>query len=431
MHTIIAILKQTEVDMKNIAIIAEYNPFHNGHMYHLNKAKELTGADYSIALMSGSFLQRGTTAMWDKYTRASMATSSGVDLVLELPFVYATGSAKDFATGAVCILDKLNTIQYLCFGAETDDITLLSDVAEVINTEPPIYQKVLTDAISKGISYPQARAKGIIASLGCDNPDIADIINQPNNILAIEYIAALKRIDSSIEPIIIKRKSSMYHDETLYGSISSATAIRAGISTDSFHMDTIKNDIPAAVYQILKDKYLTSWPITSKLLTPYLQSCLLNPIKFSEICDISEDFANKLLKLTPLTSYEDAIDTLSSKDLTGTRINRNLIHLILNYKNLHRRLFIDNGYGLYASILSLKKASSQLIKTINQDSSIPIITKKADFEKYLLNYPDINIDIAKIMWEYDMKATNLYNCLVYNSYRTKLPNDYNTQIPII
>ena len=417
--------------MKNIAIIAEYNPFHNGHMYHLNKAKELTGAEYSIALMSGSFLQRGTPAMWDKYTRANMATSSGIDLVLELPYVYATGSAKDFATGAVCILDKLNTIQYLCFGAETDDITLLSDIADVINTEPPSYQKVLTDALSEGISYPHARAMGIVATIGCDNQEIANVINQPNNILAIEYIAALKRIGSSIEPIIIKRQSAMYHDETLYGSISSATAIRASISANSFHMDTIKNDIPAPVYQILQDKYLNTWPITSSLLTPYLQSCLLNPINYNEICDISEDFANKLLKLTPVTNYQDAIDVLTSKDLTNTRINRCLIHLLLNYKELHRKLFIDNGYGLYANILSFRKASSQLIKTINLESSIPIITKKADFEKCLLNYPYINLDIAKIMWEYDTKATNLYNCLVYNSYGTKLPNDYNTQIPII
>lgn len=417
--------------MKNIAIIAEYNPFHNGHMYHLNKAKELTGADYSIALMSGSFLQRGIPAMWDKYTRANMATSSGVDLVLELPYVYATGSAKDFATGAVCILNNLNTIQYLCFGAETDDITILSDVADIINEEPPSYQKVLTDALSQGISYPQARAMGIITTLGSNDREIANIINQPNNILAVEYIAALKRIGSNIEPIIIKRQSAMYHDETLYGSISSATAIRAGIRSENFNIDTIKNDIPVPVYHILKDKYLNTWPITSILLTPYLQSSLINPINYSEICDISEDFANKLLKLNPVTNYQDAIDMLASKDLTNTRINRSLIHLILNYKELHRKLFIDNGYGLYANILSFRKASSQLIKAINMEASIPIITKKADFEKCILDYPNINPKIAEIMWNYDIKATNLYNCLVYNSYGIKLPNDYNTQIPII
>ncbi len=417
--------------MKNIAIIAEYNPFHNGHMYHLNKAKELTGADYSVALMSGSFLQRGTPAMWDKFTRASMATGSGVDLVLELPFVYATGSAKDFATGAVCILDKLNTIQYLCFGAETDDINILNKIADVINTEPPSYQEVLTDALSKGISYPQARAMGIIATLECNNHQISQIINQPNNILAIEYIAALKRIGSNIEPVIIKRQNAMYHDETLYGSISSATAIRADINTENFDIRNIKNDIPAPVYDLLLNKYQHTWPISNDLLTPYLQSCLINPITFNEICDISEDFAHKLLKLSPVTNYQDAIDTLSSKDLTSTRINRSLIHLILNYKELHRKLFIENEYGLYANILSFKKASSQLIRTINQESSIPIITKKADFEKCLLNYTNINLDIAKIMWEYDIKATNLYNCLVYNSYGTILPNDYNIQIPII
>ncbi len=414
--------------MKNLAIIAEYNPFHNGHKYHLSKAKEITGSSYSVALMSGNFLQRGIPAMWDKYTRAKMATVAGIDLVLELPFVYATGSAKDFATGAISILDKLNTVDYLCFGAETDDINILYKIADVINSEPDSYKNILTDCLAMGLSYPLARSKALMTYLNLSDDSI---INQPNNILAIEYIAALSRISSNIKPVILKRCKAMYHDTTLYRSISSASAIRNTVNSDDFYVEQLKDDIPDNVLKILQSEYKISWPITSDDLTPFLQSSLLNPIEFDEICDISEDFANKLSKLSPVVNYQEATNTLYSKDLTTTRINRSLIHLIMNYKELHRRQYIDNNYAFYASILSFCKESSQLIKAINQQSDIPIITKKADFEKYLNNYGNIPYDIAASMWSYDIKATNLYNCLVYNRYNQLLANDYNIQLPII
>ncbi len=417
--------------MKTLAIIAEYNPFHNGHLYHLNKAKELTGSTHSVAIMSGSFLQRGLPAMWDKYTRSKMATTAGIDLVLELPFVYATGSAKDFSTGAVSILDKLQSIDYLCFGAETDDIELLSSIAEIINEEPKSYKDQLTLALASGVSFPYARTIALNKYFEADDNNVSDIINQPNNILAIEYLAALKRINSNIEPILIKRNHAMYHDTTMYGSISSASAIRAGIQSEDFNLSHITSEIPMCIHEIIAQSYLSSWPITEDELTPFLQSKLINPLNYNEVCDISEDLANKLNKLYPVTNYQDAIKALSSKDLTTTRINRSIIHLLLEYKELHRKEFIDNSYGLYANILSFRKDSSQLIKAINQQTLIPLITKKADFEKYLSGYINLDYNVAKTMWNYDTKATNLYNCMVYNRYGTILPNDYNIQLPII
>ncbi len=417
--------------MKTLAIIAEYNPFHNGHLYHLECAKRLTGADYSIALMSGSFLQRGIPAMWDKYTRAKMASMAGIDLTLELPFVYATGSAKDFSTGAVAILDSLKSVDYLCFGAETDDLGLLTTIADVINSEPDSYKEQLNCFLSQGMSFPQARAKALTNYLSHNSEYITDIINQPNNILAIEYIAALRRINSRIQPVIIKRFNAMYHDQKLYNSISSASAIRATIEANDFTLEDIKLDIPTEVYKIVESSYMHSWPINYKALTPYLQAKLLNPKNFYEICDISEEFAHKLDKLYPATNYQDAIDALSSKDLTATRVFRNLIHLIMNYKEEHRKLFIDNGYAMYASILSFKKDKSALLKHIKTHSSIPLITKKADFEKYFADHQSINLSAAQIMWSYDIKSTDLYNCLVYNKYEAKLPNDYKILLPII
>lgn len=417
--------------MKNIAIIAEYNPFHNGHLYHLNKSIEMTNATHSIVLMSGNFLQRGVPAMWDKYTRAKMATSSGVDLAIELPFPYATGSAKDFASGAIAILDSLNSIDFLCFGAETDDITLLTRIADIINSEPDSYKNGLSDALSSGMSFPEARAHALNLCFTSKDQDLTSIINQPNNILAIEYIAALRRINSNIKPIIVKRHGAMYHDSTLYGSISSASAIRSDIQCGSFVFDNIRADIPEAVAKLIEACYMCTWPITSEELSPFLQQQLLNPVNYGAICDISEDLANKLRKLSPVTSYQDAIATLSSKDLTTTRIYRSLIHLIMDYKEADRDAFIASGYALYGNILSFRKDSSQLIKQINNNSLIPLITKKADFEKCFTGYDNISMNIADIMWSYDIKATLLYNCLIYNRYKTIVPNDYNIQIPII
>lgn len=417
--------------MKTLAIIAEYNPFHNGHLYHLNKAKEITGATQAVALMSGNFLQRGTPAMWDKYTRGKMCVSLGIDLALELPFTYATGSAKDFATGAVNILDNLNSIDYLCFGAECDDIVLLSEIADVVNREPDSYKEQLASYLSSGLSFPRARTMALNNYFSNKNIEISEIINQPNNILAIEYIAALRRISSRIKPIIIKRYSAMYHDNTLYGSISSASAIRSQIESTDFNLNSIKADLPEAVINIINNDYMKIWPVTKDDLSPFLQSKLLNPFNFNEVCDISEELANKLSKLYPVTNYQDALVALSSKDLTNTRINRSLIHLIMNYKEADRKKFIENNYAFYANILSFQKDSSTLIKTINQQSTIPLITKKADFEIYLGNYPEINQNIAYTMWNYDINATLLYNCLVYNRYKATLPNDYNVQIPII
>ncbi len=416
--------------MKNLAIIAEYNPFHNGHLHHLNCAKELTQSDYGVALMSGNFLQRGTPAMWDKYTRAKAASASGIDVVLELPFVYSTGSAKDFAAGAVNILDKLNSIDYLCFGAETDNLYLLEKIADIINIEPKTYKEQLTNALNSGCSFPQARTIALNHYFD-SNSDLKEIIKQPNNILAIEYIASLKNINSKIKPVLIERHKAMYHDKLINDDICSATAIRNNILDSNYGIEHIKTSMPDTTWNIIKDNYLKSWPIDSDDLTPFLQSKLIMNDSNIDICDISEDFANKLKKLSPITTYEDAINDLSSKNLTSTRICRNLIHLILDYKKAHRNQFIENGYALYSSILSFKKESTSLIKHMSNHSQIPLITKKADYELILSKYPNIDINLAKTMWSYDIKASNLYNCLIYNKYQTIMSNDYSTKLPII
>lgn len=195
--------------MKTVAIIAEFNPFHNGHKYIVNQAKKITNSDYCISIMSGNFLQRGIPSMWDKYTRATIAVQEGIDLCLELPFPYATGSAYDFAMGAVSILNSLNSVDYLCFGAETDDLALFERITEILINEPDEYKTQLKTYLSQGLSFPSARSNALVSIL--QDTSISDLLSKPNNILALEYIHSLKKINSPIKPIIIKRIIANYH----------------------------------------------------------------------------------------------------------------------------------------------------------------------------------------------------------------------------
>ena len=421
--------------MKTVAIIAEYNPFHKGHIYHLNKALEITDADCSVAIIGGNFLQRGQAAMWDKYTRAAMCLSSGIDLALELPFPYATGSAMDFSMGAIGILENLGSIDYLCFGAENADINVLSEIAEIFVNEPSQYKTFLKNNLSEGMSYPLAREKAIISYTG--NEDYISIISSPNNILAIEYICALKKHNSSIKPVVIQRIQSGYHDTKLNNDISSATAIRHFFETnkeiisETDIFNEIKSGISEEVFTIIKKTYAKTAPIYTNSLTPLLQSKLISHGDLSNICDLSPETANKLASLNLCNSYSEIIKELKTKDVTHSRIARSLIHLLLDYTDEDRNTFINDGYAYYANILGFKKASSKLIKNIHETSRIPIITKKADFIKYFDEYPDIRLDNAKKMWQLDTRATMLYNYLIYNTYGTKHNNDFNINLPII
>ena len=429
--------------MKTLAVISEYNPFHNGHLYMLDKAKELTGADYAISLMSGNFTQRGIPAICDKHKRAHMSVISGIDLCLELPFVYASGSAYDFANGAINILNSLNTVDYLCFGAECDDIDLFNKAAEIITNETVQYKEVLRESLKSGNSYPCARQAAITQSLNysfdnkkdSDYEKISEITSRPNNILALEYLAALKRTNSEIKPVIIKRKTANYADEAINNSISSANAIRKAVTNINTKEEMIKileNDMPRESLDLLVENFKIEFPVSPNALMPFLQSKLLNPGMLpDDICDINEAFTNKILKANLYSDYEGFIKSMKSKDITETRINRVILHLITGYSNKDRKLFYDNKTALYAGILAFKKSSSNLIKEINNKSVIPVITKKSDFNKYFENYPEISFAAAKRMWELDLTASNLYGSLLYNSFGTELTNDYVTNIPIV
>lgn len=423
--------------MNTLAIIAEYNPFHNGHAYQLSEALKLTGANNVLTIMSGNFLQRGEPAMWNKYLRAKMCVQGGIDLALELPFIYSTGSALDFANGAVHILNALQVVDYLCFGIENGTLDDFLHAADIIINEPAKYKEILTNNLSEGLSYPAARSKALALYTMDDN--ISKVISTPNNILALEYICALKRTNSSIKPVPIIRKGAGYHDKNLNKILSSATAIRENILSEnaSSDMSELKKHVPLETYNIISDNYRLNSPIELNDLSAQLQlsrmyfDFTINENSNFMPCDMNTDIYNKLRNCPIQSTVTDTVQLMNCKNYTTTRIKRSLLHMISGYTEADRKSFIENGYCQYVNILSFKKDNKGLLKNIKNNSNIPVITKKADFFDTISQFDNINEELAKLMWKLDTNATELYNCLVYNRYHTRQPNDYAAIIPVI
>jgi predicted nucleotidyltransferase len=420
--------------MKVVGLITEYNPFHNGHKYHIEEAKRVTGADYVIIVMSGNFVQRGTPAVIDKYSRTEMALNNGVDLVLELPVCYATSSAEYFAHGAVSLLDRLGVVDYLCFGSECGDITLLDEAAGFLLDTPTSFNTHLQAFLRDGMTYPAARGLALQHYLEAQHPNhssaLINVLTEPNNILGIEYMKALRRLSSRIMPITIQRISAHYHDSDLNieesnsFTISSATAIRraifsSGLEADSY-FEEIRHSVPDDVFHILKKHHQIKYPISEEDFSQAIKYKLLYESRQSlcEYLDISEDLADRLKKHSNLhkTMTELAQD-IKTKNLTLTRINRAVIHMLLNIKTEAIEEYNQKGYTQYARVLGVKKDSSHLLRKIEQNESIPIITKVSKAELQLS-------PIAFRMLQEDILAAHLYNHGVYEKYGASIPNEY-------
>jgi predicted nucleotidyltransferase len=411
--------------MSNVAVIAEYNPFHNGHQYHLNKAKELTGADHLVAIMSGNFLQRGVPALIDKYTRAYMAASAGVDLVFELPFPFAASAAGDFALAGVIMLNKLHAADYLAFGAECDNLKLLQDISEILVLEPDNYKTALKSSLADGASFPAARAAALSKVTG--SLQTADIMRNPNNILAVEYLSALTRTKSHIKPVLIVREQAGYNSTDINSSICSANAIRELIYSDSDFdrvKDKIKSVVPETVYKKLMDSYAVNWPCQADDLSSILGYLLIRDKAFLyEYLGDDIDLANRILKYDSRCSFTELAEAVKSRNYTLTHINRSLLRIVSGMKIQDINEFKAKGWIYYGNILALRKSSSHILRDIYKSSEVPIINRKSDFK--LLS------DTALKMAGYDINATDIYNRMLYENYKTILPGEYQCNIQLV
>lgn len=453
--------------MKTAGIIAEYNPFHKGHEYQIRYTRDKLGADYVIVAMSGDYVQRGTPALISKHARAEMALRCGADLVLEMPVSVCTASAEAFAMGGVSLLDGLGIVDMLCFGSETGEISELRELAEILAHEPEEYRKMLKYFLSQGLSFPAARSQALTEYLKLHSshknpgpgssdltessallPDkIAQILNTPNNILGIEYCKALLRLNSRIQPVTVRREGMGYHDTLTQNTLSasgsepfsasdsvadfaSASAIRAlicGTDTSDCHRhpdgnisDILKAQIPANALDIFQKALDSGEFLTGDSLDSILSYCLLqkNISELASFLDVSENLAQRIVnQRNLLQGFSRSACVLKTKELTLTRIQRALLHIILNIRQVPEQI-------PYMRVLGFRRQSSSLLKAIKKSSSIPVITRPADASA-LLNGQ------SQTLFEETTFASNLYGSLIAQKSGKKFIHEYEKQIIIV
>ncbi len=387
---------------KVLGIIAEYNPFHNGHLYHLEKAKKDTGSNYTVAIMSGNFTQRGSTSLIDKWSKAESAISCGVDLVIELPVLYAISSAENFAEGAIKILDSLKVVDYLSFGAETSDIDVLDKCAEILYREPREYKTLLSHELKKGLSFPKARENALMMYLN-DIRRFANVLSCPNNILGIEYLKAMKKLKSNLHPYSIARFEVGYNDLSYTGNIASSTAIRNMIKNNGFN--ALANLMPASSYanlvKNLKAGHLIpDISVFEKEIIYILRK--MTTLEIAELPDVSEglEFAikNAVNSCNTITEF---LNIIKSKRYTNTRLQRILLYALLGITK--KDMAMSRKAQPYIRVLGLNKKGKFLISEIAKaNPKLEIITS---VKRFIDDNSNKNL---QFMLNKDIEATNIY-----------------------
>lgn len=409
--------------MKAVGLVTEYNPFHNGHLYHLNKAMELTGADISVAVMSGDFVQRGEPAVLDKYTRTSMALNSGVNLVVELPVNYAVSSAESFAAGALKVLDYIKA-DSIAFGSESGDIERLSKLAHILCDNEDTLYKEISKYTANGISYAAARQK-VVEKL--TDKDTAEMLTSSNNILAVEYLKAIIKNNYAIKPYTVQRQGDSYNDTDIRSEYASATALRENLKADN-----ISEYIPVKAGLILSSNtnYIYPDDITEVLFTRLLDILFASNYdknvfieNVMQYPDVSKEIAGRLYKSAMdmitrtvpqgaeskdngLFSFGSLCEHIKTKEVPLSRIKRALVRITLGLDKKHMEKYANEPY---IRVLGFDKKGQEYLSYIRKTVEVPLITKTADYKEMLLD---------------DIHAANIYNMIVAGKYGVKELGDF-------
>ena len=363
--------------MKILGIVSEYNPFHNGHKYQIEKAKEIVKPDATFCVMSGNFVQRGEPAIYNKFVRAKTATNNGIDVVFELPVSKCLSSAENFATSAVLILKNAG-VSHISFGCETDDLASLTKIADILIAEPPEFKEKLKEELKEGISFPKAQEKAINSIFK------SDILKFPNNILAVEYIKAIKKLKLNIIPVPIKRINTDYNSLNVVNNMASSSAIRNLIMQ--------KNNISSLVPSIIDEKPVFAKDFESMIVYKLRSSSKENLLK---IPDVNEGLENAFMSaIKSSVTLDEIIEKVKSKRYTMSRIKRILFNLLLETPAN------DNLY--YLHVLSCSKKGKELLPWLNETSALPIITSVNRFLK------DAEPTARNILYK-EIYATNVYS----------------------
>lgn len=463
---------------KIAGIIAEYDPFHLGHRYQIQETRRQTGAGYIVVVMSGNFVQRGEPAIFEKSQRAWMALQGGADLVLELPAPFAVGSAEDFASGGISLLHQLGAVDLVSFGSECGTLAPLRGAARALAEESAPFQDALKAQLRRGLPYPQARAAALKSSGVAE--EILQVLDTPNNLLGIEYIKALLRQKSSMEPFTVKRDGLGYHDDRLLpeggaAPFASASALRRAIfalcrtapaaplllspgqdwsgSAPSDQPDQALPDrtgkqkqtlsAQADCSSLLSSQILEQLPpdlhplYTSGSLLPIhpddcssifnyrILSCIQEKVPLEDFSDISPELAGRIRELCDRPrSFSEQIMGVKTKQYTYTRVSRSLLHLLLHIRKEDMMLYRRSGYCSYARILGFKRSAAPLLRTIKEKSAIPLIAKAADAPKLLS-------PSARRLWDQDIYCSHVYHGLVQQRYKVTLADEYRRPVLVL
>ena len=383
-----------------LGIVSEYNPFHNGHLYHLNYSKKITKSLFTIAVMSGNFTQRGDTALVDKWTRAEMALKSGIDLVIELPTLYAISSAENFADGAIKILNSLGIVDYISFGSEIGEISPLNDIASILYKEPKEFSNFISMQLKSGLSYPKARELAISMYFG-SSKKYKEILENPNNVLGIEYLKALKKHKSPITPITVKRDYSDYNSKSVKNGIASATAIRTMIERNK----NIHYVVPFETYELMEQKQekkeiIKNLSVFEKEILYTLRK--MNVQDIANLPDVSEGLEYRIKEAANISNdLESLIHNIKTKRFVESRLRRILLYALLDIKE--KDINMSKKTIPYIRILGFNKHGKRIISAIaTNNPSIKIIVS---LKKFIETNTSSSL---KNMILKDILATNIY-----------------------
>ena len=392
---------------KVVGIIAEYNPFHNGHSYHIQNTKAQTGADFVVAVMTGNFTQRGNTSVINKWEKTKMALNGDADLVIELPTIYSVSSAENFANGAVKILNELGIVDTISFGMEANDVSTLNNIANVLVNEPPEYKAILEHELSKGNSFPKARENALMMYLN-DIKRYANVVKGSNNILAIEYLKALKKQKSSIVPFGVKREKVYYNSTKIIDEYASATGIRNLLLHNQ--LEEVRKVVPAKSYSILLNNlrqgtYVLDIIAYNDEIIYKLRSMTVKQI--ANLPDVSEGLEYLIKEVSNKTNnLIELINGIKSKRYTQTRIQRILLYALLGITK--KDMEMSKKITPYIRVLGCSEKGKILLSQINSKAKVITSLKKYEVSNKNKRFCIGKQKTLNRMLEIDKMATDIY-----------------------
>lgn len=436
--------------MSVVGLITEYNPFHSGHEYHIKKARELTGAETALVIMSGNYVQRGTPAFMDKHTRTGIALRHGADIILELPVPFSCASAELFALAAVTLLHKTGIVDYICFGCECDNLELLDKIADILAEAKKNHSHKLNcyikEYIKNGDSYAAARSRALcdylttdsyaatskICNEACDSSLLCSILAQPNNILAIEYLKALKLIGSDIKPVPLKRTAASYHDMDGNDFMFSSSSVRNIISNSS-HLNYTEYMEKLSAFDKTYNKELgTVYPVLecdfNTILGEKLISCKVKNEDLSAFAGIDTTLANRIFNIMGSSSFSDwntFAELIKTKNIAYTAVSRALLSITLGLKKQHMEQYINNDIASYVRLLGFKSDASACLKQIKKNGTLTIVGQLSETkDNSALSGTD------RLMLEQSVYYDELYNMVIRTKYGSSIPNEYQRKLII-